>query len=67
MNKIKNKLIVGVLFASFAIIVQTLFKYHVDYFNLVMEHKKQVGLNFVIFFLIGYVILGNLFATKKES
>ena len=67
MNKIKNKLIVGFLFASFAIIVQTLFKYHTDYFNLVIENKKQVGLNFVIFFLIGYVILGNLFATKKES
>ena len=67
MNKIKNKLIVGLLFASFAILIQTLFKYHTDYLKLIIQNKNEVGLNFIIFFLIGYVVLGNLFATKKES
>lgn len=67
MNNIKKKFLIGLLFSLFATVVSTLFKYYSDYLNLVMQNKENIGLNFLIFFLIGYVILGNLLATKKEA
>lgn len=66
MDKIKRKFFIGVLFSLFATIVNTLFKYRADYLNLLKENIEAIGLNFLIFFLIGYIVLGNLLAPKNN-
>lgn len=65
MNKIKNKLVIGFIFALFASLAQTLFKYHQDYLNQIVVHKNQIAFSFLIFFLIGYMIIGNLSNNKN--
>ncbi len=66
MENIKIKIIIGFLFSVFATLVNTLFKYHSDLLNLMGENLKSIGTNFIIFFLIGYVVLGNVLGAKKK-
>lgn len=65
METIKKKLIIGVIFSLFATLVNILFKYHSDLLNLVTQNISNIGVNFILFFLIGYVVLGNLLVAKK--
>ncbi|NJB82653.1 hypothetical protein GGR97_001431 [Wenyingzhuangia aestuarii] len=44
-----------------------MFQYHSDFVNLFIKNGASIGFNFIIFFLIGYIVLGNLLVTKKES
>ncbi|NIJ45554.1 hypothetical protein FHR24_002022 [Wenyingzhuangia heitensis] len=67
MEKVKNKLLIGFLFSVITTLANSLFKYHSDFFNLVSGNIKSIGFNFIIFFLIGYVVLGNILVAKKES
>lgn len=67
MEKVKSKLFIGVLFAVFATLVQCIFKYHSDFFNLIIQNLKSIGYNFIIFSLVGYLLLGNILLTKKQS
>ena len=67
MNKITKKIIIGFLFAFVAIIVNILMKYYQNLGTGIQNNLEEIGFNFIIFFLIGYVILGNLLATKKAN
>jgi len=67
MEKIKSKFFIGFLFSIFATLVNVVFKYHSDFIHLISENIKSIGINFVLFFLIGYVVLGNLLGTKNKS
>lgn len=65
MERIKKKFIVGFVFAIAASIVSVLIKYNENLWELIKFNVEAIGLNFVIFFLVGYVLLGNLFVIKK--
>ncbi len=67
MHTIKKKLLVGLLFAFFATVVQIFIKYKSDFFAGIMNHVESITINFVVFFLIGYVLLGNVLVLKKEG
>ncbi|ANW95924.1 hypothetical protein AXE80_06360 [Wenyingzhuangia fucanilytica] len=65
MEKIKRKFFVGIIFAVAASLVSVLVNYHSNLWELVKYNAESIGLNFLLFFLAGYVLLGNLFANKK--
>lgn len=61
MERVKRKAFIGLVFSIMAVLVNVLVKTY----NKVDLIIQDLGFNFVLFFLIGYVILGNLFANKK--
>lgn len=62
---IQKKLIVGLIFALAATVVSILIKYNQNLWELIKYNAQTIGLNFLLFFLVGYVLLGNLFLTKN--
>ncbi len=66
MNIIKKKIVIGLLFSIIAILVQVFVKYATNSLESILSNLSSIGINFVIFFLIGYVILGNLLAAKNK-
>ncbi|MGY5351290.1 hypothetical protein ACXGQW_01745 [Wenyingzhuangia sp. IMCC45533] len=67
MNTIKNKAIIGFIFSVFATLVSSLFNHYFSSLNHIIANANRIGINFMIFFLIGYVVLGNLLVRKKQG
>ncbi|MGY5353729.1 hypothetical protein [Wenyingzhuangia sp. IMCC45467] len=63
MERIKKKVFIGLIFAVMAVLVNV----GVKVYNNLDLIAKDLGFNFILFFLIGYVVLGNLFANKKAN
>ncbi|WP_347179868.1 hypothetical protein [Wenyingzhuangia sp.] len=61
MERIKRKFVIGFLFSVVAIFVNIMIKGY----NHLEIIASELGFNFIVFFLIGYVILGNIFGNKK--
>ncbi|GGF69888.1 hypothetical protein [Wenyingzhuangia marina] len=67
MERVKRKIIIGVIFALAASLVSVLIQYHQDFWELVKFNANTIGLNFLLYFLAGYVLIGNLFTNKKAN
>ena len=67
MHKVQIKLMVGLLFALFAILVQTFIRFYDKDVSVILDYLGSIGINFIIFFLIGYIIIGNLLSPKNTN
>ncbi|MDO3695776.1 hypothetical protein QVZ41_13080 [Wenyingzhuangia sp. chi5] len=67
MERVKKKLFIGIIFAISASLVSVLIQYHENLWELIQYNSETIGFNFLLYFLVGYVLIGNLFANKKAN
>lgn len=66
MERVKRKIIIGVIFALAASLVSILIQYHENLWELIQHNSETIGFNFLLYFLAGYVLIGNLFTNRKS-
>ncbi|MDO6738597.1 hypothetical protein [Wenyingzhuangia sp. 2_MG-2023] len=65
MNRIKVKFIVGLIFSIAATAVYSYFNFETNHLELMYIDRKNIITKFLIFFLLGYIVIGNSFAPDK--
>lgn len=66
-NRIAIKLIVGLVFTIIATVVYAYYTYGESFFNAIYLDTSKMISKIVLFFLVGYFIIGNSFAPGKKN
>ncbi|WP_010135375.1 hypothetical protein [Ochrovirga pacifica] len=65
-KRIRVKFLVGILFSAIAIAVYSYVTYGSGFVDYVILAPKEILSEFVLFFLLGYIVIGNSFAPPDD-
>lgn len=66
-ERIRIKLLVGVIFSLIATLIYSFYTYGENCLNVIYIEKKEFLIKLLVFFLLGYFIIGNSFAPENKD